>query len=103
MQVQLKQALGLSVLFIGMLAVLSCSSRPIKLELDDVEVSRERADEDCKELGKVEGRTMTATGSVEEALDDLKKSAAAKGANYVVVKQYSQTGTAVTGLAYECD
>jgi len=38
----------------------------------------------------------------EDALADLKKEAANKGANFLVVRQYSAMGTAVTGEAYLC-
>ena len=41
-------------------------------------------------------------GTQEQALGDLKREAANKGANYVMVKQYSDLGTSVTGIAYEC-
>jgi uncharacterized protein YbjQ (UPF0145 family) len=53
-------------------------------------------------MGSITGTTPTVKGTQEEALEDLKREAANKGANYVVVKQYSAYGTSVTGLAYEC-
>lgn len=82
----------------------ACSSRPpVKPESKNVEVSREAADEDCKELGPVEGRTMSAKGNFEEALEDLKKDAAFKGANYVQIKKSGAMGTAVRGTAFLCD
>ena len=68
----------------------------------EVEVSRKAADEDCKDMGLITGTTTSIKGTKEDALADLKQTAANKGANYVVVKQYSAQGTSVTGLAYEC-
>ena len=80
----------------------SCSSRSIMPDSKEVEVSRKAADEDCKDMGLITGTTTSIKGTKEDALADLKQTAANKGANYVVVKQYSAQGTSVTGLAYEC-
>lgn len=80
----------------------ACASRSVLPDTKEVKVSREKPDKDCKEIGQITGTTMTAKGNQEEALADLKKEAANKGANYVVVKQYSSYGTSVTGTAYEC-
>lgn len=69
---------------------------------DNVKVSRDEADEDCKFLSKVEGRSIDAKATEEDVLKDLRQEAANKGANFLVVEQYSATGTAVTGKAYKC-
>jgi hypothetical protein len=69
---------------------------------DEVKVSRDAAGEDCKEIGPINGTTSSANGTREQALEDLKKDAAAKGANYVMIKQYSAYGTSVVGVAYDC-
>ncbi len=79
-----------------------CSSRPVTPDLNSVKVSRESAAQSCTELGKITGTTPTMKGTAQDALADLKKEAARKGANYVVVKQYSDNETSVTGIAYEC-
>ena len=71
-------------------------------ETDNVKVSRNDADKDCEFISKLEGRSSSKTAKPEDALNDLKKEAANKGANYLVVKEYSGYGTAVTGLAYKC-
>jgi hypothetical protein len=72
-------------------------------EKDNVKMSREDADKDCKELGKVEGRGISAKKSTEESvLADLQQDAANKGANYVKINQWSANKTAVTGEAYLC-
>ncbi|MCB0406554.1 MAG: DUF4156 domain-containing protein [Bdellovibrionales bacterium] len=85
------------------LEVLSgCSSRSVMPDQKEVTVSREAADKDCKEIGKISGTAMSTKGTQDEALADLKQTAANKGANYVVVKEYSAQGTSVTGIAYEC-
>jgi uncharacterized protein YbjQ (UPF0145 family) len=68
----------------------------------EVKVSREAPSKECTEIGELVGRTATVKGTQEQALEDLKKEAANKGANYVMVKQYSAYGTSVTGVAYEC-
>ncbi len=81
---------------------LGCSSRSVLPDADEVKVSRENPSETCKEIGKVTGSSTSAKASREQVLEDLKREAANKGANYVVVKQYSDYGTAVTGIAYEC-
>lgn len=80
----------------------ACASRPIIQTTKDVKVSREEPGSDCKPMGKLTGTTLTARGTQEQALEDLKREAANKGANYVVVKQFSDYGTSVTGVAYEC-
>jgi hypothetical protein len=85
-----------------LLALTACSSKPVIPSAGDVKVSREEAGPKCKEIGKLTGTTMTAQGTKEQALDDLKREVATKGGNYVVVKQFSDYGTAVTGIAYDC-
>ena len=83
-------------------ALTACASRSVLPSAKEVKVSREAAGKNCKEVGKLTGSTASAQGTQEQALEDLKREAANKGANYVVVKQYSDYGTAVTGIAYEC-
>lgn len=69
---------------------------------DEVKVSRENPDEKCQDLGKVTGTSLSVKATPEEVLENMKHAAAEKGANYVLVKQYSSTGTSVTGIAYNC-
>lgn len=90
------------VLSLTILALMGCASRSVLPDTKELKVSREEPDKDCKELGPVMGRLLTAKGTAEQALEDLKKEAANKGANYVMVKQYSDNQTSVTGVAYEC-
>ncbi len=90
------------LLMVSSLLVGACSSRSVTPDTKEVTVTREAADKDCKEIGKVTGTTMSTKGTAEEALADMKQEAANKGANFVVVKQYSANQTSVTGLAYEC-
>lgn len=80
----------------------ACASRSVLPDVKEVKVSRDEAAKDCREIGTLTGSTASVKGTREDALADLKKEAADKGANYVVVKQYSSLGTAVTGVAYEC-
>lgn len=79
-----------------------CSSRSVLPDAAEVKVSRDAAGKKCHEIGKITGTTSSAKGTQEQALEDLKKEAANKGANYVMVKEYSSYGTSVTGIAYEC-
>ncbi len=79
-----------------------CSHMSNLPDEDNVKVTREDAPKDCEYLGKLEGRSMSKVPKQEDALNDLKMEAANKGANYLVVKEYSGNGTAVTGLAYKC-
>lgn len=98
-----KSATLLSLLVLLSMGGLSaCSSVPVLPEDIKVKASREPADEDCKEMGPVKGSTLTSQGSSQEALEDMKKDAALKGANYVVVGSYSAAGTSVSGVAYQC-
>ncbi len=98
-----------SVIALGLAAGLTaCTSMPTTKAMsplpqnNNVRVSRVDPDSACKFLSKVEGRTQSVKGTRDEALGDLKQEAANKGANYLVVKQYSDAGTAVTGEAYLC-
>ncbi len=88
--------LGLALLMTG------CASRSLTPNIKEVKVSREQPDKKCKEIGTLTGTTATVKGTQEQALEDLKREAANKGVNYVVVKQYSSYGTSVTGIGYEC-
>ncbi len=94
----------MKLLFIALLmfGLSGCRSRSLLADSKDVQVSRNEAESNCHEIGTMTGTTMSAKGTQEQALEDLKKEAANKGANYVQVKEYSATGTAVTGIAYEC-
>ena len=85
-----------------LMLVSACSSRSVLSDGKEVKVSRDDADKNCKEIGKITGTTRSHKGTQEQALEDLKQEAANKGANYVVVKEYSAYGTSVTGIAYEC-
>lgn len=82
--------------------LIGCRSRSLLADSKDVQVGRVEAAENCHEIGKLTGTTSSAKGTQEQALEDLKKEAANKGANYVHVKEYSAAGTAVTGIAYDC-
>jgi hypothetical protein len=76
--------------------------RSILPDVKEVKVGREAAGDDCKELGPINGTTSSTKGTREQALEDMKHEAANKGANYVMIKQYSAYGTSVVGIAYEC-
>lgn len=94
---------ALSAFALGVL-LSACGSHPIKPEGENVKITREAIDdEDCKEIGPVEGRVSSAKGTFEQALEDLKLDAARKGANKVKIETTSGIGTAVKGIAYFCD
>ncbi len=89
--------------FISLAALLTnCSSKPVLMTPDDVEVSRKDASSKCKELGMVSGRTRTIHGTAEEALKDLKAEASAKGANYVKIQSQGVNTKDLAGTAYDC-
>jgi hypothetical protein len=90
-------------LFLLLAFVVSCAHhRSVLPDVKEVKVGREPAGDDCKELGPINGTTSSAQGTREQALEDLKREAANKGANYVMIKQYSAYGTSVVGIGYEC-
>ncbi len=105
---RVEKSLPLQFLFIASAlacaaAIAGCSSSPpIKPEGKNIKVTRDEVDEDCKDLGLVEGRNMSVNGTFEQALEDLKSDAALKGANVVKLESTSGTGTAVRGQAYLC-
>lgn len=76
--------------------------RSVLPDVREVKVGREAAGDDCKEIGTLNGTTSSVKASQEQALEDLKREAANRGANYVMIKQYSAYGTSVVGIGYEC-
>ena len=80
----------------------ACSSQSLTPQTSDVKASQEAPPSNCVEVSKVTGSTSSAKGTPDDALDDLKKDAANRGANYVKIGEYSSYGTAVTGTAYKC-
>ncbi|RYZ66214.1 MAG: DUF4156 domain-containing protein [Proteobacteria bacterium] len=90
------------VSFLLSTAVVGCSSQPVVPEAKNVKVAREEADSDCREIGRVQGSVKTATGTIEQAIEDMKLDAARKGANYVRMEQTGAMGTSASGTAYQC-
>lgn len=90
----------LSTLGAGLIS--GCGSKPIKPAAENVKISREDPNANCKEMGSVEGRNQSTKGTFETALEDLKLDASRHGANFVRIEQASGTGTAVRGTAYFC-
>jgi len=80
----------------------ACASRSLTPDVSELKVSRENPSSKCEEIGHVSGTTMTSHGTSDEALNDMKKEATAKGATYLRVDQYSATGSSVSGTAYKC-
>ena len=80
----------------------ACASRPVIMKSADVKVSRDEPSSKCQDIGRVTGSTLSAHASSEDALEDMKTEASRKGANFVKVGEFSDTGTAVVGTAYIC-
>lgn len=78
---------------------LGCSSQSVLPEKSEIKTSRTVPSE-CSLIGKVTGNSLSLKATPEMVLDNMKQDAANKGANYVVVEQYSASGTSVTGQAY---
>ena len=85
-----------------LLLVAGCASKTVIPTIQDVRFSKVDPPTKCEEVGLVQGTTNFANGTTEEAIDDMKKDAAHKGANYVKFGQLSGTGTVVTGVAFKC-
>lgn len=84
------------------LFIYGCKSHPVIMESKDVTVSRDEAKSSCRNLGAVEGKLIGTKPSPDMALEDMKREAAAKGANYVKMETASIYGTAVRGTAFFC-
>ncbi|MBN8537310.1 MAG: DUF4156 domain-containing protein [Deltaproteobacteria bacterium] len=102
-----KKNLVISKLFYLLLIQLNlilsaCSTQPIVPSADKITISRENPPQECKNLGRVQGRTISASPNLEAAIEDMKKEVAFKGANYVVMETASGYETAVSGTAYYC-
>lgn len=80
-----------------------CKGYEILPDKIEVKVGREVPDDDCREVGPVNGSVSKISGTSEEALENMKKDAARKGANFVLYESASGTGTAMKGIAYSCN
>lgn len=94
--------LKFQILIASSLLLASCSTTPIVPRGDSITISRENPPEICKNLGRVQGRTVGTAPNLEAAVEDMKKDAAFKGANYVVMETASGYETAVAGTAFYC-
>ena len=72
------------------------------MDVKDVKVAWENAAESCQDLGPVAGKLIGTKPNLDLAVNDMKKEAAAKGANFVKIESASVYGTAVRGQAYFC-
>ncbi|MBK8204024.1 MAG: hypothetical protein IPK68_17500 [Bdellovibrionales bacterium] len=91
---------NLGLLFLSLIGI-GCSSQSVLPEKSEVKTSR-TVPADCTLIGKVTGNSLSVKATPEMVLDNMKQEAANKGANYLVVEQYSASGTSVTGQAYRC-
>lgn len=92
----------LFVINVLMFAFIGCASHPVIMEAKDVKVSRENASDSCQDLGPVAGKLIGTKPNLDLAVTDMKKEAAAKGANFVKIESASVYGTAVRGQAFFC-
>ena len=83
------------------LSLIACASQV--LDAEDVKVSRKAARAHCKFIGKVIGRVSTLSQTREDAMKDLKQTAAHKNMDYVQIAQVSDHGTSITGQGYNCN
>ena len=85
-----------------LLGLMGCASQSLTPDMNEVKASHDAPPSKCVEITKVTGTSASVKGTPEDALKDLKKDAANRGANYVRIDEYSSYGTAVTGVAYKC-
>ncbi len=81
----------------------ACASSKGYIDPKDVKMTRDAPPAWCKPVGKVTGRVITTKQTREDAVKDLQRHAANKGATYVRVAQVSDHGTSITGTAFICD
>lgn len=91
---------SLGLLLISLIGI-GCSSQSVLPEKSEVKTSRS-VPTDCTLIGKVTGNSLSVKATPEMVLDNMKQETANKGGNYLVVEQYSTSGTSVTGQAYRC-
>ncbi len=97
-----KTLLALCALAPTGLFLVACSHQPIIPDARNVKIQRENPTGDCYEIGPVTGKVKTMSGSIEQAIDDMKLDAARKGANYVRMESTGAMGTSASGTAYNC-
>lgn len=82
--------------------LIQCTNHPVLPETKDIKVSRDAAGSKCQSLGPIQGKTMSNKGTSEEALEDLKRDAVRKGANYVQIQTMGAMASSIQGEAYYC-
>jgi hypothetical protein len=80
----------------------ACSHQPIIPEAKNVVIAREMPSSKCTEIGAVKGYVATTTGTLEQAIEDMKLDAARRGANFVLMQSTGAMGTSASGTAYVC-
>ena len=85
-----------------LLALSACSSQPIVPDAKNVKIARENPSKNCVEIGRVQGSVISAHGTIEQAIEDMKLDAARKGANFVRMEATSSYGTSASGTAFQC-
>lgn len=90
-------------IFFSTILISSCSSHPVLPTTSDIKVSRDEAAKNCKSIGAIEGRSNKINPDTEDVLEDLKKEAVNKGANYVKIETMGAQGGSIRGQAYYCE
>ena len=90
------------LVFLVSALLFSCSSHPVLPQTSDIKVSREEAAKGCEFISSIEGRSTKINDTAENVLEDLKREAVKKGANYVKLETMGAQGTAIKGSAYFC-
>ena len=86
----------------ALICISGCAHQAVVPEAKNVKVARENPDSSCREIGPVKGTVKTSSGSIEQAIDDMKLDAARKGANFVRMEATGAMGTSASGTAYQC-
>lgn len=87
--------------FLSLILIGACSTQPVLPREESVSFVRSAPD-GCRELGKLVGRVHHVDATPEQALEDLRRVAADKGATHVQVMEYSGHRTAVSGVGFQC-
>lgn len=86
------------LIYIALFLLAGCQSSPH----GNVQMSEERPTGDCREVGQVIGTSGSRQNAKQKAMEDLRKEASMKTANYVRIVAISAHGAAVRGIAYRC-
>lgn len=90
------------IFIVTALAFVGCASKEILPDKVEVKVTRDEPSKNCNMIGPVSGSTTKIGQSAEISMENIKKDAARKGANFVKYESSSADGSGLKGLAYYC-